>query len=83
MNLKITSNPGRNDFPELKPLPVVGDVCDFDQATSVRLLKMGLAVEVTQAKPSDVPLPKPAEASQPKLVKAVPPPPAVSGSKHA
>lgn len=71
MRLKIKSNPGSNDFPSLKPLPVIGDVREFPEPDATRLLKMGLADVVEELK-AVRPTPFIAEA-KPAELKAVPP----------
>lgn len=46
MKLRITSNPGMRDFPDLaSDLPKVGDVRDFPQDVADRLVRRGVAVE--------------------------------------
>lgn len=84
MRLKIKSNPGSNDFPELKPLPVVGDERDFDQVTSAKLLKLGLAEVVEVAEPiKAVPSPPAIAAPKPVEIKAEPKPlPMPAKAKH-
>lgn len=50
MKLKIVSNPGSNDFPGLKPLPMTGEVVEFSEDIAEKLKAMGLAVEVPAEK---------------------------------
>lgn len=63
MKVKIKSNPGSNDFPELKPLPTIGEVCECSEATGTRLVKRGLAEAIqAEVKPEVKTAPGPAKA---------------------